>query len=86
MCFMSWQMVRVSVARPYRRHGIARAIVARLTQIARQRGMRRLQVETNHDWSDAIGLYRNSGFNEYNRDDVSVYLAMDLARKPFSDK
>jgi N-acetylglutamate synthase-like GNAT family acetyltransferase len=76
------QMVRVSVAKQYRRHGIARAIVARLSEIARQRGMRRLQVETNNDWVDAIWLYHNSGFSQYDCDDVSVYMAVDFADQP----
>jgi ribosomal protein S18 acetylase RimI-like enzyme len=72
------QMVRVSVSRAWRRRGVGRAIVAALVEIARQRGVRRIQVETNNDWDDAIGLYRRHGFAEYARDDESVYMALDL--------
>ncbi|HEY3342419.1 MAG TPA: GNAT family N-acetyltransferase [Anaerolineae bacterium] len=73
------QMVRVSVCHAQRRHGIGRAMVTQLVQAARRHGYRRVQVETNKDWFDAIGLYRSCGFNEYARDDVSVYMALGLA-------
>ena len=72
------QMVRVSVDTAQRRHGIGRAIVTQLVEAARQRGYRRIQIETNNDWADAIGLYSSCGFREYARDDVSVYLALEI--------
>jgi GNAT superfamily N-acetyltransferase len=72
------QMVRVSVHPDMRKRGLGRAIVAYLVDIARQRRMRRVQVETNLDWYDAIRLYEHHGFHEYDRDDVSVYLALEL--------
>ena len=72
------QVVRVSVQSNYRRQGIGRAIVALLLQAAYERGFRRVQVETNRTWWDAIGLYTSHGFSEYARDEVSVYLALDL--------
>ncbi len=40
----------------------------------------RVQVETNHDWHDAIALYRRHEFTEYGRDDVSVYMALALGQ------
>ena len=72
------QMVRVSVCAAQRRHGIGRAIVTQLVQSARQRQFERVLVETNNDWSDAIGLYRSCGFSEYARDDVSVYMVLEI--------
>jgi ribosomal protein S18 acetylase RimI-like enzyme len=72
------QMVRVSVRSACRRRGIGRGIVMQLLQAARQCGDKRVQVETNNNWPDAIGLYASCGFHEYVRDEVSVYLRLDL--------
>lgn len=72
------RLVRMSVRRETRRQGIGRLLVGHLLALARERGFTRVLVETNNDWEDAIGLYRRCGFVEYDRDDVSVYLALDL--------
>ena len=72
------QIVRVSVSKNYRRRGIGRAIVAALVAAARSHGIKRLEVETNKDWENAIGLYLCFGFTEYRRDDISVYLMQNL--------
>ncbi len=72
------QMVRVSVRATERRRGIASAIVEELVEIARERGVRRIEVETNNDWHSAIRLYERHGFVEYARDAESVYLAREL--------
>ena len=74
------QMVRVSVAREYRGCGIGTTVVEHLIHAARERDVTRLIVETNHDWYDAIALYRRCGFRYYDRDDVSVYMELGLCR------
>lgn len=74
----SAQMVRVSVSNAHRRRGIARAVVNQLITLARLWGFERIEVETNYDWMDAIGLYRSLGFIEHSRDEVSVYMALGL--------
>jgi ribosomal protein S18 acetylase RimI-like enzyme len=76
------QMVRVSVRSDYRRKGIGKAIVEHLIEVARQRGVRRLIVETNSDWYDAIGLYKRLGFVEYRRSDIGVHMVLDLSQLP----
>ncbi|MCL4507449.1 MAG: GNAT family N-acetyltransferase [Chloroflexi bacterium] len=72
------RIVRVSVSLQHRRRGVGSAIVQQLLWIARQRSLRCVQVETNNDWHDAIRLYRSHGFVEYDRDDVSVYMELEL--------
>ncbi len=72
------QLVRMSVHQSRRRQGLGRALVSHLLQIARERGLRKVIVETNNDWYDAIGLYERCGFAEYDRDEVSVYMELEL--------
>jgi ribosomal protein S18 acetylase RimI-like enzyme len=72
------RIVRMSVRRQVRRQGIGRALVEHLVGVARQCGFTRVLVETNNDWADAIGLYERCGFAEYARDEVSVYLMLEL--------
>ncbi len=72
------RIVRLSVQSEHRRKGIGSALMRHLVGIARHSGLKRLLVETSNDWHDAIGLYMSCGFLEYRRDDVSVYMALDL--------
>lgn len=72
------RIVRVSVAREFRRKGIGQEIVTYLVEVARRKGYRRLLVETNHGWTDAIALYQRCGFREYDRDEESLHMQLDL--------
>lgn len=74
----SGQLVRVSTHHAYRRLGIARAICQRLIEQARQCGLRRLIVETNRDWYDAIRLYQQLGFLEYAQNEQGRHFRMTL--------
>jgi ribosomal protein S18 acetylase RimI-like enzyme len=76
------RIVRVSVARAYRRLGIGHAPVRCLVSIARQRVLARLWVETNDDWAEAIGLYLHSGFQEFALVAGSATQELYLARNP----
>lgn len=72
------RIVRVSVSQTHRRRGIGRTLVAHLLQTARRRGFRHVLVETNHDWTSAIALYRHCGFTETDRDEESIHLSLSL--------
>lgn len=72
------RLVRMSVSRQHRGRGIGRALVCHLLSAARARGDKRAVVETNDDWADAIGLYLARGFQEYDRREGEVHLALDL--------
>jgi GNAT superfamily N-acetyltransferase len=74
----SGEIVRVSVRSDWRGQGVGRALVTRLVACARQLGLRRVEVETNHDWYNAITLYQRCGFIPFAEDDESIYLALDL--------
>jgi ribosomal protein S18 acetylase RimI-like enzyme len=72
------QIVRVSVGRHLRRQGIGREIVMALVDAARTRGLNRIWMETNDDWHDAIGLYRQCGFREFDRRDGCIFMELGL--------
>ena len=72
------RIARMSVRGENRRCGIGRLIAQRLIEVARGRGMKRIEVETTNDWYAVIGFYESCGFRQYARDEVSVYMAMDL--------
>jgi ribosomal protein S18 acetylase RimI-like enzyme len=72
------RIVRMSVDAAVRRRGIARTLLRRLLEVARERGMREVVVETTHDWHAAIALYRASGFVEYDRHEEDVHLRLAL--------
>ena len=74
------QMVRVSVKASEQRRGIASAIVEELIQVARDRGVVKIEVETNSNWYSAIRLYQRHGFVKYSHDDESVYLVLELVQ------
>lgn len=58
------RLVRMNVAASARGRGLGRRMVRELERAARARGRRRLVLETTEDWTDAIGLYRATGFIE----------------------
>ncbi len=72
------RMVRVSVHKGWRRLGIGRILVEHLVAAARQRGARRVVVETTRDWHEAISLYQSCGFTQYAEDVEDVHLTLDL--------
>jgi GNAT superfamily N-acetyltransferase len=72
------RLVRMSVIPEHRGKGIGRALVQRLIDLARRRGLARLVVETNRDWADATGLYRACGFRQVAEDSVSDHFVLSL--------
>lgn len=72
------RLVRMSVAPEQRGNGIGRALVYHLVGVARQRGLERINVETNRDWEDAKGLYRACGFTQVAEDSVSGHFTLSL--------
>jgi GNAT superfamily N-acetyltransferase len=75
---MVGRLVRMSVDSSRRRLGIGSSLVGYLLEEARRRCFRRVLVETNNDWSDAIHLYLARGFTHDHEADGEVHLSMDL--------
>jgi len=72
------RIVRMSVAQESRRVGIGRSILSGLLQAARDRGFKRIVLETNDDWEDAIGFYQHCGFREYERGAGLIHMVLEL--------
>lgn len=56
------RIVRMSVAREYRRQGVGQRILMSLLDEARQAGYRRIVLETTATWEGARRLYSRNGF------------------------
>ena len=72
------QIVRMSVRRDLRGRGVGRQLVRHLLEMARERSLGQVNVETNHDWFPAINLYKRCGFRESYRDAESVHMVIEL--------
>ncbi len=72
------QIVRMSVAAPLRRRGIARRILAALLDAARQAGYRRVILETTETWDEVIQFYLSCGFRITHHQDGDVYFEISL--------
>ena len=80
------EITSMYVAESARGRGIARAIVDRLLDVARQRGLRRVSLETGSEpeFVPARALYRSVGFEpggpfgSYEPSEASAFLTLDL--------
>jgi ribosomal protein S18 acetylase RimI-like enzyme len=72
------EIVRMSVARAYRRRGVGRQIAIALLGEAGRRGFRRVILETTSTWTDAIRFYQGLGFAITHNLAGDTYLALDL--------
>jgi ribosomal protein S18 acetylase RimI-like enzyme len=73
------RIVRMSVARGFRRQGIGRRILAALLAAARARGYRQVALETTSTWEEAISFYRQHGFRVLGAQDGDTHFVLDLA-------
>jgi putative acetyltransferase len=72
------QFVRMSVAKTFRRMGIARSILTELIALARSAGMERVILETTVGWQDAIAFYLSCGFVPTEIKDGDQYFEYNL--------
>jgi len=71
-----------------RRHGAGRAILNHILEVARERGYKRLSLETGtaesfaaaHRLYESVGFVRCGPFGDYKLDPYSVFMMLDLAR------
>jgi putative acetyltransferase len=73
------QVVRMSIAKTYRRMGIARSILYELISLARSAGMKKVILETTVGWQDAIAFYLSCGFVPTEIKDGDQYFEYNLS-------
>jgi ribosomal protein S18 acetylase RimI-like enzyme len=67
------------VAEPARRSGLGAALVEAAIERARERGCRRVELDTNEDNAAALALYHRFGFSERSKgEDRSLFLGVKL--------
>jgi ribosomal protein S18 acetylase RimI-like enzyme len=57
-----------------RRGGMGEALVALAVERARERGCRRIELDTNEDNDPALALYHRLGFSEFSKGSRSVFM------------
>lgn len=72
------EVVRMSIARKMRRHGIGKQVLNALCSTVYQHGFRYVVLETTETWQDAISFYRAYGFRMTHHKDGDVYFGLDL--------
>jgi GNAT superfamily N-acetyltransferase len=63
-----------------RDHGLGRALVARSLERARERGCKRIELDTNEDNHTAIRLYESFGFSPQSKGSPSLFYGLRLDR------
>jgi GNAT superfamily N-acetyltransferase len=63
-----------------RRHGLGRALVGRAVERARERGCRRIELDTTEDNHNAIRLYESLGFSAASKGTRGLFLGLRLDR------
>ncbi|MBP2642751.1 MAG: acetyltransferase [Firmicutes bacterium] len=58
------EIKRIFIVKEYRRRGLSKLILSKLEEIARQGGFLFALLETGAKQTEAIGLYKNSGYKE----------------------
>lgn len=69
---------RMSVKKAYRRCGIAKLMLNRLENAAREKEYTELRLETNSEWTSAIQFYINNGFQQDYKDDRRTHFTKTL--------
>lgn len=72
------EIVRMSVAKSYRRQGIGRLILSHLIEVGKKRKFHRLVLETTDSWAEVIAFYQNCGFviTHYSNGDLYFELVL----------
>ena len=74
----SRRIVRMSVAKRYRRQGIGRQILDHLLAIAQKARAKRLVLTTTRTWDDAIAFYRSYGFRIDGYRESAAQMSLDI--------
>lgn len=73
------RIVRVSVHPDYRNRGYARQMVHLLEELAKERGFKKIAIETNQAWTSAVNLYLQEGYMKVAEIDHLIHFEKELA-------
>ena len=76
----SKRIVRMSVARAFRRKGFGTQILDHLVKLSRQAGVKKLVLETTETWHDVVTFYESYGFRVVARREGDAHLELDIER------
>ena len=84
-CF---EIAKMAVDENLRGQGIGRRVLQRLIDLAREKGAKRLYLETNHRLENAIHLYESSGFRPVPKEKIvpSPYARADVYLEQYLDE
>jgi GNAT superfamily N-acetyltransferase len=72
------RIVRMSVAKPYRKQGIGLKMLTKLEHAAKQMGYRKIVIETNNNWEKPISLYMRAGYKETDLDERLIHFEKNI--------
>lgn len=72
------RIVRMSVQKEYRRHGIAQKMLKEIERRAQAKGFKRIVLETTYSWHDAISFYKKNEYKEFDRNEYEVHMVKNL--------
>jgi GNAT superfamily N-acetyltransferase len=75
------EIVRMSVARNFRRQGIGRLILKHLLEHARKVGFKEIVLETTATWQEAIQFYKDNGFQVTHFQDGDIFFRLLLPKQ-----
>jgi len=74
----TFEIVRMSVARDYRRRGYGRGLLNALIQAAREKGATQIICETTSTWTEVIQFYESYGFARTHEKEGDTYFMLQL--------
>ena len=72
------RIVRMSVGKSHRKQGVATALLKTCIAAAKAHNLPEIVAFTEPHWSDAVGFYKASGFEQFGRDDEDIHLRLSL--------
>ena len=74
------KLVRMSTAKSCRREGVGTALLNALLNEAREMQITEITVATEPDWTDAVSFYRSHGFVAFGKDEIDIFLRLNIHR------
>lgn len=67
------RIVRMSVKKEFRQKGIASLMIDELEKIAKNKGYKKIVLETTKSWKKVINFYKKNNYIEYEKEDSNIH-------------